>query len=1073
MTGTKRDHNGGHMRKDINTLAISLMKRKSDKSCVGGGTMWCTGSDGVNGKHVYGLSAAIVACLSALASSDSQQVLSDPSPRPRRPYHQYLSVSRLHQLMLQYSAQPIPLHIAYKPQLARKDILPEHRPNDSPRLFNKRFTKDRPSRPSQLQQPPPLYHTFSLLETLSVKASFCKIITYVFPLHPSHMTAPILAWPTSSRSFANSALAHMPSSTSSVKSCPVHSLPRMAIAGTLDLGEPTRSKTYITYGRDFALKCLSKANLDQDALAAQMTEVTIHQSLRPHPNIVTLYRTFETPAFLLLLLEYVPGEDLFYFLEQARDHYEPTPVTSEDVPSSPSRTPPTPSLLASLHPSQLLSPTRLRLIARMFSQMCDAVASCHEQGVFHRDIKPENFIVTDGFVNGERRVIVKLSDFGLSTTEAECSDMDCGSAPYMSFECRNNCAPTYRPAPADVWSLGIVLINMYVLPTSSRYPKTTFHPFRLYHYNPWTDTAQGVCSSFNLFRQYGSNFFLQRFTGMTAAVAEFLATRVFCLPPSASFSLSLNTTTPVTAREFGAWIKDLPALLSEHTPLSRPVPGHKRVVSTSSTTLGHPLSSCPPSRRPSSRAGGRTPVIHSRSLSRAPSFGPAFEKTGLETVPDLDVSVVEEMESELLKPSHIGVIEEVEAADELDVDPEQNPDDEHDLEDGRSRSTKKRGRRGARKSKQFPNGAVDETLEVLASASQTLARQISLASSRPLCDSVSSPVIDISRAVSIASSKTPTALLCLFLHLPAPAVAKKASKWKLAFGGKAHSSPVEESAPGTASNVTNLIMGLSPVPAPHSALPPCISQHSPYTHTPLTPQRSPADEAVTWTRGRQPQPFNSHTWSTSSCNGHGSGAFSSGNRTDFALSSTVLSSSANKSNWRSSMSTTSSASTSTSAFTRYSNSSTRSISTMATSVSSGSWRAQTKTSGQSGSNKTYGNNWEQQAIPKNVKIMSGVPWELDQFPRQLHSNPVGDIFGQPPQRKPRTRKPKDPKLDTICERSGAPPKQPVHQRRDAATSTTDLDGVREVSETGSDGVPKKVQKGQINALAKMLSALRR
>lgn len=201
-------------------------------------------------------------------------------------------------------------------------------------------------------------------------------------------------------------------------------------------------------------------------------QVTIHQSLCPHSNIVTLYRSFETPAFLLLLLEYVPGEDLFYFLEQARDHYEPAPVASEDATSSPSRTPPTPSLLASLHPSQLLSPTRLRLIARMFSQMCDAVASCHDQGVFHRDIKPENFIVTDGFANGERRVVVKLTDFGLSTTDAECSDMDCGSAPYMSFECRNNCAPTYRPAPADVWSLGIVLINMYVL-SPSRYASLT------------------------------------------------------------------------------------------------------------------------------------------------------------------------------------------------------------------------------------------------------------------------------------------------------------------------------------------------------------------------------------------------------------------------------------------------------------------------------------------------------------------------------------------------------------------------------------------------------------------------
>ena len=531
----------------------------------------------------------------------------------------------------------------------------------------------------------------------------------------------------------------------------------------------------------------------------------------------------------------------------------------------------------------------------------------------------------------------------------------------------------------------------------------------MYHYNPWTDTAQGVCSSFNLFRQHGSNFFIQRFTGMTTAVAEFLASRVFYLPPSASFSLSMNTTTPVTAREFGVWIKDLPTLLSESTPLTRPVIGHKRVISTSSITLGHPLSSCPPSRRPSSRAGGRTPVIHSRSLSRAPSLGPAFEKTGLGlmTVPDLDAFVAEEAESDILKPSHIEVIEEVEAADELDADFEQSPDAEHDVDDGRSRSTKKRGRRGARKSKQFTNDAVDETLEVLASASQTLARQISLASrssSRPLSGSLSSPVIDISRAASIASSKTPTALVeshYIATDTPAspvsppatPAVAKKASKWKLSFGGKGHSSPIDEPAPGTASNVTNLIMGLSPVPAPHSAPPGITHQthipHSPYTRTPLTPQRSPADEAVTWTRGRQPQSVHPNTWCTSPGNVHGpsSPAFSYGNGgyverrgprgasppsirgagPDFASSNFTLSSSANKSNWRSSMSTTSSASTSTSAFTRYSNSSTRSISTMATSVSSGSWRAQTKTSCHSGCNKIYGNNGEQQAIPKNVK----------------------------------------------------------------------------------------------------------
>ena len=103
--------------------------------------------------------------------------------------------------------------------------------------------------------------------------------------------------------------------------------------------------------------------------------------------------------------------------------------------------------------------------------------------------------------------------------------------------------------------------------------------------------------------------------------------------------------------------------------------------------------------------------------------------------------------------------------------------------------------------------------------------------------------------------------------------------------------------------------------------------------------------------------------------------------------------------------------------------------------------------------------------------MDRMPWELDQLPRGQHPNPVGDIFGSPPVRKQRTRKsPQDLKLDTITERPTAHgQKSPEYLRRDASTSTTDLgNGVT----TDVDGV-KKVQKGQINALAKMLSALRR
>ncbi|KAG2368365.1 kinase-like domain-containing protein [Suillus spraguei] len=740
--------------------------------------------------------------------------------------------------------------------------------------------------------------------------------------------------------------------------------------GVLDL-DPTPPP--IVYGRNFALKVLSKANLDSEALTAQLTEVTIHQSLSQHPNIVTLHRTLETDAFLLLVLEFVPGEDLFYFLEQARDHYAPDESTE-------SKTPPTPSLLATLHPSALLSHTRLRLIASMFAQMCDAVAACHDQRVFHRDIKPENFIVTDGYAPSsssdimERKVLVKLTDFGLSTNEVESADMDCGSAPYMSFECRNNVAPTYSPERSDVWSLGIVLINM------------------LYHYNPWTDTSDGACSSFSLFRTHGAHFFMQRFTGMTWPVAEFLTQRVFVLPPFDANHM------PVTARQFGAWIKDLPTLLCDRESHR----GHKRVLSTASSTLGHPLSSCPPSRRPSSRAALRTPLVCSRSLSRAPSVG----------------SVLVEEPEDLSR----------------ECQGEHNED-----EDGRSRSTKKRGKRGSRKAGQ--KTTTDETLQTLAVASQSLAREISLAS-RGASRSSSLGIVNLGRNASHASS-------------PRPVVVKKPSKWKLGFGsGKTIVSTPTEEAPttGTASNVTTLIMGLSqPAPNPNLSLKtsPYISHSSVNVnssasvngsgaHTPLTRQRSPADEAGTWARGRRP---GSSTFSTAfstaapSININGNfNVNANGSVRGHSPPGSVQSN-----NWRSSMS---SASTSTSAFTRYSNSSARSVSTTATSVSSGSWRNGGQAAAQ---------------VPKNIKIMTGVPWELDQLPRQLHPNPVGDIFGQPPQRKPRTRK---SKLDTISERPA-----PV---RDAATSTTDLGGVG-----GEEETPKKVQKGQINALAKMLSALRR
>jgi len=108
-------------------------------------------------------------------------------------------------------------------------------------------------------------------------------------------------------------------------------------------------------------------------------------------------------------------------------------------------TPTTPSLLSAYSANALLSARRLKLIASMFAQMCEAVALCHDIGVSHRDIKPENFICCDSeelasardgddYAGlGRKKVIVKLTDFGLATTDETSGDVECGSRPYMAY----------------------------------------------------------------------------------------------------------------------------------------------------------------------------------------------------------------------------------------------------------------------------------------------------------------------------------------------------------------------------------------------------------------------------------------------------------------------------------------------------------------------------------------------------------------------------------------------------------------------------------------------------------------
>jgi len=200
---------------------------------------------------------------------------------------------------------------------------------------------------------------------------------------------------------------------------------------------------------------------------------------------------------------------------------------------------------------------------------------------------------------------------------------------------------------------------------------------------------------------------------------------------------------------------------------------------------------------------------------------------------------------------------------------------------------------------------------------------------------------------------------------------------------------------------------------------------------------------------------------------------------------TARSSATSNSNWRQPSATSSSASR---VFTRFSNGSERSVSTVATSVSASSHFTIGGTGGILQQEKKMlppKHPLQQQQpisakqplakpvprpLPSNVKRMQGVPWALDELPRQCHPHvngqmPQGDIFGGPPVRRRKQQQPKSG-LDTINERPKARAPRlpsPIASMPDASMSDLDVAG---------NDQPKKVQKGQINTLAKMLSALK-
>ncbi|KAM7207164.1 negative regulator of sexual conjugation and meiosis [Naviculisporaceae sp. PSN 640] len=176
----------------------------------------------------------------------------------------------------------------------------------------------------------------------------------------------------------------------------------------------------------YAVKCLSKYNqdgtpLERRQIAFQNREIRLHYQASAHPNVVSMLRIIDNHDCIFVIMEYCPEGDLFYNITECGKY-----VGKDE------------------------------LAKRVFLQILDAVEYCHSLGIYHRDLKPENILVSD------RGDTVKLADFGLAISTERSEDYGCGSTFYMSPECLDQSSrrPFYYCAPNDVWSLGVILVNL-------------------------------------------------------------------------------------------------------------------------------------------------------------------------------------------------------------------------------------------------------------------------------------------------------------------------------------------------------------------------------------------------------------------------------------------------------------------------------------------------------------------------------------------------------------------------------------------------------------------------------------
>ncbi|ORY97384.1 kinase-like domain-containing protein [Syncephalastrum racemosum] len=132
-----------------------------------------------------------------------------------------------------------------------------------------------------------------------------------------------------------------------------------------------------------------------------------------HPYIVNLWSTFQDASSVYMVMDYVPGGELFQLLRSQKSF---------------------PSAQARFYASETLL----------------AIAYLHSKDIIYRDLKPENILL-------DAEGHVKLTDFGFAKHVPDNTWTLCGTPDYLAPEVIQSKG---YGKPADYWSLGVLIYEM-------------------------------------------------------------------------------------------------------------------------------------------------------------------------------------------------------------------------------------------------------------------------------------------------------------------------------------------------------------------------------------------------------------------------------------------------------------------------------------------------------------------------------------------------------------------------------------------------------------------------------------